>query len=516
MRGATFVLALLVTTVFAGCIGDTAPFSGAGDETDTHRDVVVIAVVDSMFNPYHWDFLAEHMPQLTNEGLDALPLDEDPVGWLAGHPGSDTFASYTPLELTLMPDDPDSSVHDLYNRDQAEWEQVKTSTADEVHMHWVPGTKFVGFVNFGTGDGFAPQSHGTGVTSVSAGNYYGTCPECLIVFVNGFGEEANEWVLQQDWIDVQTNSWGLSLIMRDRLYAGSDVDLQREGSERGQAVFFSAGNGQANTFTAPNPTLWSSQEGPDWIFTVGAIDPEERRSYAGHGKPADVSSIGLGYPSLSGGSVTAEGSFGGTSNATPVTAGIYARALWLLRQDMMAERTQMDGVLAQATAQAEALEGTQGPCAAANPDCALADGVLRVEDMREALFRSAQYESEGWTVSTNGVPVPIETEEMRFIAEGHGSYLGRMAEDWQAESQRVADYVRGEWHEEQDPAQRDWMIALSWCRQQLWGEWEHGYWNASVELPASDPAQWPLRTWLTEECPRSGSLLLDVVSLVNG
>jgi hypothetical protein len=513
MRGAVITIILLLATVLAGCIEADPQTPPGPQEHPLDRPVTVIALVDSAFNPYHWDFLAEHMPQ-QNDGdpTTDLPLDQDPSEWIPGFPASDAFDSYTRLDLTLTPDDPDAVPEDLHETDKTQWDQVKRSTRDEVHMHWIPGTKVIGYVNFGSGDGFAPSSHGTGVSSVSAGNLHGTCPECLIVFVNGFSEAANEWVLQQDWIDVQSNSWGISITpaSRDRLYAGSDTELQREGSQRGQAVFFSAGNGQANTFTAPNPTLWSSQEGPDWIFTVGAIDPDGHRSYSGHGKPADISSIGLSYPSMGGGTVTAESTFGGTSNATPVTAGIYARALWLLRQDMMAERTQQEGTLATKDPSAETT------CGSANPDCALADGVLRVEQLREALFRSAEYRTEGWAVTLEGIPVPVETDEMRLVAEGHGSFLGRMADDWQAESQHVADYVRGNWYEEQDQDQYDWMVALSWCRQNLWGEWDHGYWNPDVELPASDPENWPLRTWLIEQCPESGAALLDVIRMING
>ncbi len=517
MRVALTLIGMLFVMVLAGCIdpGSDAPTTDSDDPIHPPRDVTVVAVVDTGLNPYHWDFSSAHMPQHENDDpSDDLPLDEDPASWLAGHPGSDAFESHTKLDLTITPDDPDAVPDELYEEDKEEWDKVESSSAGEVNMHWVPDTKVIGFVNFGGGDGYYSSSHGTGVASVSVGNLHGSCPECLFVMVSGTGEQANNWVLEQDWIDVQTNSWGSSLVMRDRLYAGSDTDLQARSSERGQAVFFSAGNGQANTFTVPNPTLWSSQEGPDWIYTVGAIDPDEHRSYAGHGKPADVSSLGLNYPSMGGGSVNAESTFGGTSNATPVTAGTYARALWLVRQDMEAEREQSEGTLAVGGSGGSVAGSNITGCRETYPDCPLADGVLQVSEMREALFRSAEYAAEGWTASIEGIPVPVETDEMRLLAEGHGSFFGRMG-DWQNESSKIADYVKGDWYEEQDEDQKDWMIALSWCRQQLWGEWEHGYWNPDVDLPEADP-QWPLRTWLVEECPRSGKVVHDVVSEVNG
>lgn len=517
MRLALMLAGLLFVTVLAGCIdsGDD-PTTESKETAHPPRDVTVVAVVDTGLNPYHWDFLSAHMPQHQNDDpADDVPLDQDPGTWLPGHPGSGAFDSHTRMDLTLEPDDADAVPDELYEADAEQWGKVESSSADTVNMHWIPDTKVIGFVNFGGGDGYSSSSHGTGVASVSVGNLHGSCPECLFVMVSGTGEQANNWVLEQDWIDVQTNSWGSSLVMRDRLYAGSDTDLQARSSERGQAVFFSAGNGQANTFTVPNPTLWSSQEGPDWIYTVGAIDPEGHRSYAGHGKPADVSSLGLNYPSMGGATVNGESTFGGTSNATPVTAGTYARALWLLRQDMEAEREQSEGSLAKTATNGTASQGPGAGCGEANPDCALADDVLYVSEMREALFRSAEYASEGWTVSIEGIPVPVETDEMRLLAEGHGTFFGRMAEDWLAESERVAGFANGTWFEEQEEDQKEWMIALSWCRQQLWGEWDHGYWNEGTDLPDLDP-QWPLRTWLVEECPRSGKVVHDMVSEING
>lgn len=93
-----------------------------------------------------------------------------------------------------------------------------------------------------------------------------------------------------------TNSFGFSLLLRDRYYNGGNAALSKAASERGQTIFFSAGNGQVNAFAAPNATLPSSQERPDWMVTVGAIDPDNEGSYIGHGKPVDIASIGSGYP----------------------------------------------------------------------------------------------------------------------------------------------------------------------------------------------------------------------------
>lgn len=480
-------------------------------------DVVVIAVVDTSINPYHWDYLAEKMPQhLNDDASDDLPLDEDPATWLPGHPGAAAFASYTPMNLTLTPDDEKASTADAFDEDIQEWGQVRNSEGarnDQVHMYWMPGTKVIGHVAFSdTAPGapvttWAQDSHGVGTSSVSVGNIHGTCPNCLLVYVHGSTEQAAQWVAAQDWIDLQTNSFGHGFIanftlglIRDLVYTGTDLEIQRNAVERGQAILFSGGNGLANDFSVPHTNLVSSEKGPDWVITVGAISPTGG-SFSGHGKPSDVASLGDGYPSATGGdgSVTAAGDFGGTSNATPVVAGIYGEALYRLRRAAPGDnRIQADGVIAT----------TAAGCGAANADCALADGKLTVHEMRTALYRAAQYTAAGTVVGSSllgeYLPIPMSENqaELEFLSEGHGSYLGRLQDDaaYEAEVQRLVGFVNGDQFFEEDADQRAWFVADATCRQAGWGVWGFGE-DQGQPLPAPDP-QWPIRTWLTEVCPQ--------------
>lgn len=491
------MVALLALALFSGCVDRGADRGPAGDlaADPAVDDVVVVAVVDSGFDPYHWDMLAAKMPQHLNEDAsDDLPLTQDPATWVPGHPGADAFASYDRVDLTLTPDDAEAVPAELHTKDAQQWEKVEQSSLDAVHMRWFPGTKVIGAITFGTGDGFSPNSHGVGTSSVSVGNIHGSCPHCLLVFVDGLGEDANRWVEQQDWIDLQTNSWGFStsIVGRERVYAHSDTDSQRRAVDRGQSIFFSAGNGIEGAFVATNPTLFSSQEGPDWITTVGAIMPDG--SSTGHGKPADVSSLGTAYPSAGGGTVTANSTFGGTSNATPVTAGMYAESLYRLRRLLSGpSRMQVDGVIA---------EGPAG-CLEANPLCALADGQLTVHELRQALFRSAQYTEQGWDVGGQTGPIPgTQGPETTFLAEGHGTYWGRFLGDdeYEAEVARIVGFATGEWFVEQPEQQALWFVADSLCRQGGWGEWEHGYAQQDLPVPARDP-EWPARSWMAHDCP---------------
>lgn len=493
-------------------------------------DVVVVAVIDSGMNPYHWDFLAEKMPQHNNAGSqDDLPLQRDPATWIAGHPGAQAFASYEALNLDVVAAaaDPQAVPSELHDQDIAEWSKIQYSEGssnDAVHMYWIPGTKVIGHVAFGSAfglveptssnlvdtligpstgpvDTFAAESHGIGSASVSTGNIHGTCPNCVLVYVHGPSERANEWVAAQDWIDVQTNSWGLSVTggpVRDNVYAGSNTEVQRVAVERGQSWFQSAGNGLANAFTVPSSTLLSSQKGPDWIVTVGAIEPEG--SSVGHNRPVDISSLGTDYPSATGGgdAVTAEGDFSGTSNATPVIAGLYSEVLYRLRRLFDGpSRSQSEGVIATGAA----------ACAAANPACAMADGQLTVHELQQALFLGAQYSAGGTTllyqIGGPDIPDSANSAELEFVSEGHGSYYGRYLGDetYEADVQRIIDIVRGALLVELSEEQRNWLIADSACRQSLWGSWSHGYFDGS-NAPAADPA-WPIRSFLADVCPQT-------------
>lgn len=520
--------ALWLTACGTGVAVDPAPRANPSDPAAVVKalradkaggvdDVVVIAVVDSSINPYHWDYLASKMPRhLDEDATNDLPLDQDPATWLKGHPGAAAFKSYEALLLTLENEDPNASTASLQSADAGEWSRIVYSegTANsEVSYYWFPGTKIIGHVAFsgaqigdpattsvtgrqtGPVNTFAVDSHGIGTSSVSVGNIHGTCPNCVLVYVHGTSEQANEWIAQQDWIDLQTNSWGLSFTgaLRDRIYAGSDTELQRTAVERGQAIFFSAGNGLENAFVTPNPTLFSSQEGPDWIITAGSVTPTNQASHSGHGKPADIASIGSGYPSATGGngSTTAQGNFSGTSNSTPVLAGIWGAVLQEIRAQIGGGRMQAEGVIAQ---------GTAG-CGSANANCALSDGTLTVHELREAFFRAAQYSAAGLNVGGAATIPMTEQAEIEFLSEGHGHYIGRLNADvaYDAELDRILGYLRGEWFEEQNADQRDFMIAKSICRQGAWGTWDFGY--ASLgPAPAPSP-MWPVRTFFTEACP---------------
>lgn len=493
---------LLISLALAGCASsDDSETDGQISEfQDGRGDVTVVAILDGGFNPYHWDFSAEHMPQhMDEDASNDLPLRQDPANWISGYPSD--FASHTSLDLTLAPDNADAVPSDLFTGDSEQWDTVQQSNAvGDIHMNWIPGTKVVGFVDFAGNGGFATGSHGVGTTGVSVGNLHGTCPSCVFVFVNGYSDEAVSWVAEQEWIDVQTNSWGYSTVLLEKVYADCDLETQRLGVERGQQIFFSGGNGLVNAFDAPVPTLYSCQKASDWIVTVGANTPAGA-TYTGSGKPVDVANVGSSYPSQGGDTVTGDSTFGGTSNAAPTTAGLFAQALYDLRAEAPgASRIQENGTI------------VQGPehCGDANPNCFASDGKITVHELREALFEAAEIQARGIASLDEAATIPITVDEWARMGEGAGSFFGHVG-DPAAEVQRIVDVALGNVAYNPDPDRVAFAQAVSYCTQQVWGTWDHGAWQGDA-LP-NDPA-WPMRTWLETACPATINAIVTAVTLV--
>ena len=505
-RGVIAFGALVGLCALPGVRADAAVGAVAGGG----GDAVVVAVVDSGYSPYHYDFLASEMPAAAN-----LPLDQPATNWLAGFDTSQ-MASFSPLPITL-PTSPDQTVDELTAADAALWAGVQSSESSKApHVYWLPGTKVIAAATFGGTALAGPTSnHGTGTSSVSVGNLHGTCPECVVVLLTGDSEKALNWAMRQPWIDVITNSYGISTLSlvpgglaRDRVYNGCALHLQKAAVERGQSIFFSSGNGIENAFTVPNSTLFSCQEGPDWIVTVGAVNSVDivyvgtdsvstfTRSPGGSpnsGRPADIASIGDSYPSAYEAatvSATGELGFGGTSNATPVVAGMYARALWEARQAMAGvSRTQGGGAVSVGAA----------ACGAVRPQCEVGDGVLTHLELRNRLYNATAH-----TVgqSPGGLVTVPDTEDLNYLAQGHGALVGRLLGDevWAAEQDRIVDTLFGRRAADaRDPDEAAYATALSFCSQHLWGGWSGGKWQPGVALPKAALA-WPTRTAYVAAC----------------
>lgn len=491
---------------------------------DGRGDATVVAVLDYGLNPYHWDFLSSRMPQHKNgDPSDDLPLQRPPHEWIPDFPDpAKEFAQYGSLKLTLEEKNAQAGLEGQKAKDQAEWSKVAQSKPGGLNYYWIPDTKVIGAMTFSGSTKIVgvDSDHGVGTTSSSVGNLHGTCPECLLLFIElgsvADSEKAIEWAMDQPWIDVITNSYGFSAAYRDRIYSGSNVEAQAKASTRGQTIFFSAGNGNDGAFVVPNTTSFSSQEGPDWIVTVGAVSPGENNyyyknspnsldapnqtsyhgSYSGHGKPSDIAGIGSKYPTAYYSEAVGETGtrgFGGTSNATPQVAGTYARALYVARRAMEGDsKIQKGGVIAKGRFE----------CGRVREKCELKDNELTAVELRQRLFEGAIHTPAG--INVGGIGNVPATQEEEFLNEGHGSYFGLETGKWSDymdEFARIVEPLFGSAKPLERPkGELEWMIVDSFCRQQRWGSWNDGYYQVDkTALPPDDPS-WPLRTAYKNSC----------------
>lgn len=432
------------------------------------RPLTVVAVIDNGFSPYHYDFLGSQHPwNRDDDPANDLDFGVDPARYLPGHPGG------TRLDLTL-PTAPDEDVDVLRKEvDAATWAAFPDSDLSTgVDLVWFPGTKVVGALRFGSAFENTNAAHGTASASVAAGNLHGTCPECLFVLITGDSNQALQWVAQQPWIDVVSNSYGHSVVggpVRDNVYLNAPVAATRQASEDGQVVVFSAGNGLLNAFDVPMFTYWSSEKGPDWIVTVGAASPTSRSTYSGAGKPVDVTSIGSAYPASGGATANGTGTHSGTSNAAPVTAGTFAKLLQRSRE-LLGDGTpgHAGGVVA---------SGTPVACGEAEPECVLGDGVLTRRELQDTIFH-------------NVLPSPLRvsvgtvwpTTQFAYYYQGHGLIHGRIdgPAAYEQEAQRFVDAAVGDVASHARPAgEKNWFTVDSKCRQRLWGSWSGGYYDGT-------------------------------------
>lgn len=381
------------------------------------KPFVVIAFVDSGINPYHQDFRAPEFNHHPSKYIEGYPKDAP--------------------ALKLALDVADKKGYEAARKaDALEWPKVQASK-----LQWFPGTRVIGGISIGAGgSGAFPEfpildenGHGTGVASVAAGQYFGSNPNALIVMVEGLGGASLEWATSQKWIDIVSNSWGNI----GNLPLGS-AQTSKEATERGQTVAFASGNGASNTNSSTafpadgpvedpckcktpdsNPSLTSPYGGPSWVLTVGAVSPINGQAHWWHSIPVDVSSFGSKWRAAGAFGVKIQPKdednietrdFGGTSCATPVTAGVLSAVIEAAREALN------DNIAGQKADQVVAKAGPGAQKFAKGP---LEDGKLTREEaetivMKTAFPVAADPEKITWDYAVR------PTTEAYFVYQGYG------------------------------------------------------------------------------------------------
>lgn len=429
-------------------------------ETQT-TPVTVIGVADTGINPYHLEFSARTYPD-----PDVLELTGDftkhPSQYIPGYPKG-------AQALNIM-----HGQGYLPAGDGKIWDGNTTIKAGE--LYWIPGTKIVGALDAGgstgatSGDDPHPilddNGHGSGSASVSAGNRYGYCPTCLLVVVEGLDETV---VAKLPWVDISTNSFG---------YVGGapaglvgDPTPTKEAAERGQTTLFAAGNGVGNAFDVPVITWHSDQTGPDWNITVGALRRDNQRAIVGDGIPVHLSSWGDGnLPSACGEGTVGQCAFGGTSAATPYTAGVFGTTLTKVRAAVG------DGAAGQKPGQVVASGIPR------EESVYLADGELTRDELRQAVLKSALPLGEG----RNGAPYPYPltapyNENTNVLFEGYGTATPAAAD-------RAVDVLLGRSQLPERPFEDEFFAFDRSVRDTLWGGFDRDG-DGAADSEAMSPTQ---------------------------
>jgi PKD repeat protein len=366
--------------------------------------IATIAIADTGINPYHLEFSAETYPD-----PDVLALTDNftkhPSEYINGYPKD---AEALPITLGQGYYPP---------QDAPIW--TGNTTIEPGKLYWFPGTKIVGAIDAGgstgatSGDDPHPilddNGHGTGSASVSAGNRYGYCPTCLLVVAEGLSAGLNA-LAPLPWADMNSNSWGTIGGAPLGLVTGGNR-ASKNAVERGQTVLFAAGNGIGNAFDVPQASWGQDSVGPDWNVIVGAIRRDNQRAIVGDAIPVHISAWGDGnLPSACRTGTVSQCAFGGTSAATPYTAGVFGTVLTAVR------RALGDSSVGQRSGQVIA-EGLPIP-----ESEFLADGKLTRAELREAIFRTAFPLNQGNEMSPYPYPATAPyAGEANVLFEGWGA-----------------------------------------------------------------------------------------------
>jgi len=427
---------------------------------------VVIGLIDTGVNPYH---VAYRRPEYAIH----------PSLYIEGFP-----ATAPALGLTF--DGPDY-VTARNGDDAAVWSQVAGRT-----LYWIPGTNVIGAYSIhdevdAPPAGVTPRpiiddyGHGTGTSSVAGGAGFsfltrapfGSNPEALLVIIEGLGHEAVEWALNQPWIDFISGSYGDALaipyndlidgflenvpVLHDELAGGLEYRFTAPFVLRdGRTACFSAGNGLSRTgiaydrYSSIRPT-----SGPSWVVTVGAISPRNEQDYGWHSVPADISSFGNHWPAAAPYSLDGEVEFSGTSNATPVTCGVFSRALLAVRKAL---GDAVEGIHVDETATGSQNVPALGPANIAGGFAG--DGVLTRTELQNAVFKTAR---PGHIDPDNFLfdPLVVPDSPAYFTMQGYG--IANVAS-----SGRAIDVLLGRAALPARPEVDAWIAGIDLIRDSVW------------------------------------------------
>lgn len=467
---------------------------------EVNKPHVVVAVIDSGTSPYHQQFRRGD-------------LVESPATYISGFPTTNVveldLCFYDPATKTVSQSRCPASVGQSAAADLAQWQKFGVSPAGATgagqgKIAWIPGTNVLlvsfahnGDSNYPALDGAlgAGDSHGSHTSSHVGGLTTGTCPECIVVVIEGDSvagiEDAYRWAANQPWIDVITSSVSIGLIglgWNPNDFFEATSASTKLAVQNGKIVFEAAGNGIANAGAAPTSTFLYANSNP-WTIPVGCSAELTAQMCAYSDFPNPITASGISRIAATVDSFAATEGAGGTSFSSPSSAGVAARTLYALRTAMG------DTGEGPATTAGKSLVRIAGTPPATGP---MANGILTKLELEEAIFKTARRDLV--PKEPNYIfPVEVPNTPLNFVKEGYGNvYAG----DWGV---GYANAV-STWSSSADAA------AVLLGTKALPNRWvEETYWEQIVEpvqkadfgadVPETDADAWPMN-----DAPQPGNV----------
>ena len=407
--------AALLATALAGCAGEAAdPVVADPPSWPTARPAVVVAVIDTGMNLYH--------EQYRRDAATPQP---------AGLP------ERIPIALTFGAEEFEAS-------EKADHEALMEMERETLYTF--PGTKVLGAISFQDRADDWPlildhperYTHGTMTTSRAVGSTIsigGDDPDIWLVIVQGFNADSVRWAAEQQWIDIISISAGISpnsiVPVVPNLMDSEGIPSYNQASHA-KPFFASSGNGVGNAGVLGFPAATRGSSGVPDAISVGANDNDRMSQW--HNQGPYIAADGCGNPAANPGHLDqVDNSGGGTSSATPFSAGGGARML------LEARRLVNDTVLgprpggpapdpaawSSGRAEDSGVVLANGTPTASGP---LSDGVFTLMEFKDVLYHTALVvatddESDGVacpTVGTSPVPDDAAPQRARFPFDGYG------------------------------------------------------------------------------------------------
>ncbi|MFA5862953.1 MAG: hypothetical protein WDA16_14775, partial [Candidatus Thermoplasmatota archaeon] len=327
-------------------------------------------------------------------------------------------------------------------------------------LYYVPGTRFIGFMSFGSPPVPDEGGHTTGTTSLAAGAL-GEAPDAYIVSLGGDWITGIRWAARQPWIDSISMSLGIwvgtcnvggvcepAQAGSGNVYVPFSIPYaQKLAYESGKRVFTGSSQGwEAGVGTSdgtvpyagasgPCPYTWTGDfTGTPWTFSVETYWPWTELPWKTSCNP-DVVAQGWDLVAASAGSLNGHNDFGHTSGATPQAAGAYTNVVQRGRETLGWHGVgtmplALAGGIASPATLGDGVLGLASPDATLPAAGPLADGVLTVREAERVYLHGLEqvdtvtsFERHGsdprWENDATIVPPGGE-----YASEGYGLLTG--------------------------------------------------------------------------------------------